>query len=143
MATDTASMGAMARGWRQTKIILEMIKFEHTIFMLPFALMAAVIAGRASWPLFWTKIPWILLAMVGARSAAMAFNRIVDRKFDALNPRTANRALPAGLLTVTQVTIFTVVASALLVHMTGSTTTTLPNGRSSPTLSSRRRRRYR
>lgn len=115
MTSDTVSLNAIGRGWRQTKIILEMIKFEHTVFMLPFALMAAVIAGRTSWPVFWTKIPWILLAMVGARSAAMAFNRIVDRKFDALNPRTANRALPAGQLTVPQVTIFTVVASALLV----------------------------
>src|SRR5579862_3379746 len=117
MATtsNAAPAGMVARGWRQTRIILEMIKFEHTIFMLPFALMAAVIAGRHSWPTFWHKIPWILLAMVGARSAAMAFNRIVDRKFDALNPRTATRALPAGKLTVTQVAIFTLVSSALLV----------------------------
>ncbi len=115
MATDTVPQSVMARGWRQTRIILEMIKFEHTVFMLPFALMAAVIAGRHNWPLFWSKIPWILLAMVGARSAAMAFNRIVDRRFDALNPRTASRALPAGQLTVSQVTVFTVVASALLV----------------------------
>lgn len=115
MATDTVELGMMARGWKQTRIILEMIKFEHTIFMLPFALMAAVVAGHSNWPLFWTKIPWILLAMVGARSAAMAFNRIVDRKFDALNPRTASRALPAGQLTVPQVAAFTVVASALLV----------------------------
>jgi len=115
MATGTAPLNAMTRGWRQTRIILEMIKFEHTVFMLPFALMAAVIAGRHAWPIFWAKIPWILVAMVGARSAAMAFNRIVDRRFDALNPRTASRALPAGQLTVPQVAVFTVISSALLV----------------------------
>ncbi|BDI32155.1 4-hydroxybenzoate octaprenyltransferase [Capsulimonas corticalis] len=114
-ATQSLSPNPIVRGLRQTKIILEMIKFEHTIFMLPFALMAAVIAGRGHWPLFFAKLPWILLAMVGARSAAMAFNRIVDRKFDAANPRTAMRALPAGQLTVPQVTFFTIVASALLV----------------------------
>lgn len=107
--------GPIARGWRQTRIILEMIKFEHTVFMLPFALMAAVVAGRHHWPLFWAKIPWIIVAMVGARSAAMAFNRIVDRRFDALNPRTANRAIPTGVLSVAQVAAFTVIASALLV----------------------------
>lgn len=100
---------------KQTKIILEMIKFEHTVFMLPFALMAAVIAGHSDWPLLAHKLPWILLAMVGARSAAMAFNRIVDRQYDARNPRTAMRAIPAGLLSVPQVTVFTVIASALLV----------------------------
>ena len=105
----------IARGVRQTKIILEMIKFEHTVFMLPFALMAATLAGRGHWALFWHKIGWVLVAMVGARSAAMAFNRIVDRHYDALNPRTAKRALPAGQLTVPQVVVFTVVAAALLV----------------------------
>lgn len=115
MATDALRQGMIARVWQRTRIILEMIKFEHTIFMLPFALTAAVIAGHTSWPSFWGRLPWILVAMVGARSAAMAFNRIVDRRFDALNPRTANRALPAGLLTVPQVTLFTVISSALLV----------------------------
>ena len=114
-ATQTASQNTLVRGVQQTKIILEMIKFEHTIFMLPFALMAAVVASRHDWLRFAHKIPWILLAMVGARSAAMAFNRLVDRKYDALNPRTASRALPAGLLTVPQVAAFTVAAAALLV----------------------------
>lgn len=113
-AQDTGQ-SLLARGWRQTRIILEMIKFEHTVFMMPFALMAAVIAGRGHWPLFWSKIFWIVLAMVGARSAAMAFNRIVDRSFDALNPRTATRALPAGQLTVPQVTLFTIISAGLLV----------------------------
>jgi 4-hydroxybenzoate polyprenyltransferase len=105
----------LAMGARQTKIILEMIKFEHTVFMLPFALMAAVIAGHSHWLLFAHKLPWILLAMVGARSAAMAFNRIVDREYDARNPRTALRAIPAGLLTVPQVALFTLASAALLV----------------------------
>jgi 4-hydroxybenzoate polyprenyltransferase len=114
-ATQTVSHNPLTRGVHQTKIILEMIKFEHTVFMLPFALMAAVVASRHDWLRFAHKIPWILLAMVGARSAAMAFNRLVDRKYDALNPRTATRALPAGLLTIPQVTAFTLIASALLV----------------------------
>ena len=114
-ATDTISQSPITAGARQTKIILEMIKFEHTVFMLPFALMAAVIAAHHDWLRLAHKLPWILLAMVGARSAAMAFNRIVDREYDARNPRTAMRALPAGLLTVPQVTVFTIAASALLV----------------------------
>ena len=114
-AVETMRKNPFVAGVRQTKIILEMIKFEHTIFMLPFALMAAVIAGHHHWLLFAHKLPWILLAMVGARSAAMAFNRIVDREYDAQNPRTAMRAIPAGLLTVPQVTAFTLAASALLV----------------------------
>lgn len=114
-AIQTKPTHLLARSARQTRIILEMIKFEHTVFMLPFALMAATLAGRGHWPLFWHKLVWVLVAMVGARSAAMAFNRIVDRKYDALNPRTAQRALPAGQLTVPQVMLFTLLASALLV----------------------------
>ena len=112
---DGAHPGLIRRGWHRTRIILEMIKFEHTIFMMPFALMAAVIAGRGQWDVFWNKIAWIVLAMVGARSSAMAFNRIVDRRYDALNPRTAARAIPAGVLTVPQVAVFTLAAAALLV----------------------------
>lgn len=115
MMTDAQRFHPLTRGVRQTKIILEMIKFEHTVFMLPFALMATVLAARSDWALLWHKLPWILVAMVGARSAAMAFNRIVDARLDALNPRTATRAIPAGLLTVPQVAAFTVVAALLLV----------------------------
>ena len=114
-AAQTLSKSSLAQGAKQTKIILEMIKFEHTVFMLPFALMAAVIAARHDWPLFWHKLPWILLAMVGARSSAMAFNRLVDWDYDARNPRTAKRALPAGLLTGPQVIAFTAIAAALLI----------------------------
>lgn len=116
MQATPSNLGSpITRGMHQTKIILEMIKFEHTVFMLPFALMATVLAAHGDWALLWRKLPWVLVAMVGARSAAMAFNRIVDARYDALNPRTAKRALPAGLLTVPQVVAFTVVAAALLV----------------------------
>ena len=114
-ATPSHPGSPLARGLHQTKVILEMIKFEHTVFMLPFALMATVLAARGHWPLLWHKLPWVLVAMVGARSAAMAFNRIVDARYDALNPRTAKRAIPAGLLSVPQVAAFTVIAALLLV----------------------------
>ncbi|HNQ14255.1 MAG TPA: UbiA-like polyprenyltransferase [Pyrinomonadaceae bacterium] len=77
---------------------LEMIKFEHTLFALPFAFLGAILAANGL-PA-WDKILWITLAMVGARSAAMTFNRIIDRKFDAANPRTANREIPSGKLSV-------------------------------------------
>lgn len=86
------------------KTTLEMIKFEHTLFALPFAFLGAVMAanGLPTWP----QILWITVAMVGARSAAMTFNRIVDREFDARNPRTANRELPSGKLSVEFAWIF-------------------------------------
>lgn len=114
-ATQTNQGGLLRRTISRLRIILEMIKFEHTIFAMPFALMAATIAARGHWILFWHKIGWIVVAMVGARSAAMAFNRIVDRHYDALNPRTAKRAIPAGQLTVPQVALFTVISGSLLV----------------------------
>jgi 4-hydroxybenzoate polyprenyltransferase len=88
-----------------------MIKIEHTLFALPFAFLGAVLAANG-FPSPW-QILWIVLAMVGARSAAMAFNRIADRRFDAQNPRTASRALPAGLLSVGFVWAFTSAAAAL------------------------------
>ena len=103
---------------RKLNIILDMIKFEHTIFALPFAIMSAFIAsdGLAPWDKYgWAKCVWILAAMVGARSCAMAFNRLVDAKIDGTNPRTAMRAIPAGLITTGSVWIFTVVSAALLV----------------------------
>jgi 4-hydroxybenzoate polyprenyltransferase len=95
------------------RTLLEMIKFEHTVFALPFALMGAVLAvDRGVLPSA-RVVGWILVAMVGARSAAMAFNRIVDARYDALNPRTAARAIPAGLLTVGQVAVFTLLSVAV------------------------------
>jgi len=94
-----------------------MIKIEHTLFALPFAFLGAVLAAREipSQPLsYWlTKLLWITLAMVGARSAAMTFNRIADRKIDASNPRTASRALPAGQLDLRFAVIFATLSSAL------------------------------
>src|ERR1700704_6474913 len=87
--------------WKRLRLTLEMIKFEHSVFALPFALTGALLAWRdAGFPRdgLWTKLGWIVLAMVGARSVAMAFNRILDADVDALNPRTKMRHLPAGLL---------------------------------------------
>jgi 4-hydroxybenzoate polyprenyltransferase len=98
---------------KNTRLTLEMIKIEHTLFALPFAFLGAVLAARGLPSLL--QILWIVVAMVGARSAAMAFNRIADRSFDARNPRTASRALPAGLLSVGFVWAFTVAAAGLFV----------------------------
>jgi 4-hydroxybenzoate polyprenyltransferase len=96
--------------------VLEMIKFEHSIFALPFALVGALLAARVGGGLpTWRQILWIIVAMVGARSAAMTINRIADLRYDANNPRTANRALPKGELSVGFAWIFTCFASALLV----------------------------
>ncbi len=100
-------------------VLLDMIRFEHTIFALPFALFGALLAGRAMglpkcWPAMST-LGWILAAMFGARSAAMAFNRIVDARFDKANPRTAGRAIPAGIVSPQQAWILTIVSAALLV----------------------------
>lgn len=91
--------------------MLEMIKIEHTLFALPFAFLGAVLAAGGL-PSSWQTL-WIIVAMVGARSAAMAFNRIADRGFDAKNPRTASRSLPAGLLSVGFVWAFTIVSASL------------------------------
>jgi 4-hydroxybenzoate polyprenyltransferase len=88
-----------------------MIKFEHTVFALPFALLSAILAS-GGWPET-PKLFWIVMAMVGARSAAMAFNRIADQEIDAENPRTKMRALPAGELTVSFTVLFTVASAAL------------------------------
>src|ERR1700741_915270 len=83
--------------FRKITTLGSFVKFSHTIFALPFALAAMVVAARENrgWP-GWRKFSLILAAMVCARTCAMAFNRIVDRKFDALNPRTASRHLPTG-----------------------------------------------
>lgn len=91
---------------------LEMIKIEHTLFALPFAFLGAVLAARGLPTL--SQILWITLAMVGARSTAMAFNRIADKDYDARNPRTKLRAIPAGTLSVGFVLVFTIFGAALL-----------------------------
>jgi 4-hydroxybenzoate polyprenyltransferase len=87
--------------WKRVRLTLEMIKFEHSVFALPFALTAALLAIREDgWQgqFLSSKLGWIVLAMVGARSAAMAFNRLVDAEIDRRNPRTRSRHIPAGLL---------------------------------------------
>jgi 4-hydroxybenzoate polyprenyltransferase len=99
--------------FRQLKTILEMIKFEHTIFALPFAIMSAFLAAETLPS--WSKLGWILVAMVGARSCAMSFNRLADAEIDTQNPRTKRRAIPAGLLRKSEVWVFTIFSSLLLV----------------------------
>ena len=115
---------------RRLRLILEMIRFSHTVFALPFALLSAVMAWTlsahaeppVSWR--WQELLGIVLCMVFARSAAMAFNRLTDRTFDAENPRTRMRHIPAGLLSVGSVTAFAVACAAAFV---ASTMLFLPN----------------
>lgn len=93
-------------------IFLEMIKFEHTVFALPFAYIGALLTEQrfpSGYHLF-----WITMAMIGARTAAMSLNRLIDRHIDAKNPRTASRALPQGLLRTTEVWLYTVLSLLLL-----------------------------
>ena len=97
--------------WKSTATTLEMIKWEHSIFALPFALTGAVLAA-SGWPSL-RVLGWILVCMVSARSAAMAFNRLADADLDAANPRTATRALPAGALGRGFVLWFVVAASGV------------------------------
>jgi 4-hydroxybenzoate polyprenyltransferase len=110
--------------------ILELVRFSHTVFALPFALMAALMAwtmnSRQSPPLpfRWQELAGIFLCMVTARSAAMAFNRLADRRIDAANPRTATRHIPAGILSVQFVALFAIVCSAAFI---ASTLFFLPN----------------
>ncbi len=96
---------------------LSMIRFSHTLFALPFALVSAVLAWRVE-PFRWLDLVGILICMVLARSAAMAFNRLADRLLDAANPRTANRHLPSGRLSVAHVWLFTLVCAAGLLAAT-------------------------
>ena len=109
----------MAAGFlHKLRLTLDMIRFEHSVFALPFALTGALLAFRedsfATPGLAW-KLVWIVVAMIGARSAAMAFNRLVDHDIDARNPRTATRHLPAGLLS--RVFAWTFVAAASLIFV--------------------------
>ncbi len=96
---------------KKISILLEMIKFKHTVFALPFAFMGAFLAARGvPHP---ATFGWIILAMAGARTAAMGFNRIIDREFDRLNPRTASRALPAKTVKLSEAWTMVIVAAAL------------------------------
>jgi len=108
-----------ARGWGLTVITrlrtyASFVRFSHSVFALPFALAGALLASRQV-PITWTVVGWILVAMVAARSAAMGFNRLVDARMDALNPRTANRELPRGAMSSREAIAFVFVASAVFV----------------------------
>ncbi len=111
---DFATLLAMNSFWTKLKTTLAMIKFEHTLFALPFAFLGAILAADGL-PTIW-QIVWITVAMFGARSAAMTFNRIIDRKFDAENPRTANREIPSGKLSVNFAITF-LIASIILFEL--------------------------
>ena len=99
--------------FRRLSTLLEMIKFQHTVFALPWAFLGALYAYRGLPP--WATLGWILLAMVGARSAAMAFNRVVDAKLDAENPRTQGRAIPTGKIGIGFTLAFALVSAGALV----------------------------
>jgi len=107
----------MATLLQKLRTTLVMIKFEHSVFALPFALTGALLAARFAgpgWP-EWRQIGWIVVAMVGARSAAMTMNRIADLEYDRRNPRTAGRALVTGALTLRFAWVFTLLSSGVLV----------------------------
>jgi 4-hydroxybenzoate polyprenyltransferase len=97
--------------FKKIAVMLEMIKFKHTVFALPFAFMGAFLAGRTIPDV--TTIGWIILAMAGARTSAMGFNRIVDRRFDLKNPRTASRAIPAGAVKLWEAWAMVLLAASL------------------------------
>jgi len=108
MTTTTHNNGLIGK----TAVFLEMIKFSHTVFALPFALTGALLAARGLPS--WQQLAWICLAMVGARTAAMGLNRLIDAEIDARNPRTAGRAIPAGLIGKGVTLVFIIASLALL-----------------------------
>src|SRR5438132_10256454 len=108
----------MAFMLKRVRTLLEMIRFSHTLFALPFALLSAVLAWQQPGTFHSLQLAGILLCMVFARSAAMAFNRLVDRDLDAVNPRTARRHLPTGALSVASVAAFAAVSAAAFVAST-------------------------
>jgi 4-hydroxybenzoate polyprenyltransferase len=93
---------------------LSFVRFSHSVFALPFALTGALLAWREQ-PFSWAQVGWIVACMVAARSAAMGFNRVVDARFDALNPRTAMRELPRGAMTRVEASLFVIVSSVVFV----------------------------
>ena len=114
MASPSTS-SAPDTAWSKLRALLEMIKWEHTVFALPFAY-AGMLAAPVPFSIW--NLVWITVAMIGARTAAMTLNRIIDAKMDAKNPRTANRAIPRGFIGLREAWIFTGVAVALLVVAT-------------------------
>jgi 4-hydroxybenzoate polyprenyltransferase len=97
---------------RKLATYLSFVRFSHSVFALPFALTGALLAWREE-PFSWSQVLWIVVCMVSARSAAMAFNRLVDARHDALNPRTAMRELPRGAMSRTEAAVFVALASAV------------------------------
>jgi 4-hydroxybenzoate polyprenyltransferase len=95
-------------------VYLSFVRFSHTVFALPFAFAGALLAARKT-PVGWPTVFWILVAMMAARSAAMGFNRLVDARLDALNPRTANREIPTGAMTRTAAGAFVAISSVVFV----------------------------
>ncbi len=93
---------------------LSFIRVSHSVFALPFALTGALLAWRTA-PFEWRQIVWVIVAMVSARSAAMGFNRLVDARMDALNPRTAAREIPTGALSRREATLFVIISSAIFI----------------------------
>jgi 4-hydroxybenzoate polyprenyltransferase len=110
--TTTSGAAPRAAGLGLVPALLSFVRFSHTIFALPFAFAAAVLARMEIPPA--AVLGWILLAMIGARSLAMALNRIIDADIDAANPRTASRELPSGRLAMGQVITFSLVSLAVL-----------------------------
>src|SRR5689334_20078363 len=102
---------------------LSFIRFSHSVFALPFALTGALLAWQQS-PFEWRQILWVIVAMVAARSAAMGFNRLVDARMDALNPRTAMREIPRGALSHRDASVFVFVMSTIFIYASFSLNTT-------------------
>src|SRR4051812_40152210 len=100
--------------FRRMTVYLAFVRFSHSVFALPFALAGALLAVQHV-PVEWRTIGWILGAMVAARSAAMGFNRLVDARYDALNPRTANREIPRGAMSRVEAAVFIAVSAGLFV----------------------------
>ena len=106
-------LGAM-RMFKRLATYLSFVRFSHSVFALPFALTGALLASRLH-PVTWRHVAWIVVCMVTARSAAMGFNRLVDARFDAANPRTSSREIPSGRMSTTEATVFVVVMSIAFV----------------------------
>lgn len=117
-----AQVSERATGWKAFRVFLEMIKFEHSVFALPYAMIAMIWASPSGWPGFRVFL-LILLAMVSCRTAAMTYNRIADRDIDAVNDRTKMRAIPSGLLNLRQVNLYFYVSIIIFLAASASLNT--------------------
>src|SRR5688500_14651119 len=100
---------------RRITTYLSFVRFSHSVFALPFALAGALLAAQHV-AVTWATVGWLVVAMVSARSAAMGFNRLVDARYDALNPRTAGRELPRGAMSYSEAIAFVAIASIVFVY---------------------------